>query len=128
MGMYTEFHFNSILKPSTPPVVINILEYMLGILEEEPEKPNHPIFTNTTRWRLMLRCDSYYFAAQTVSTLNFDSVLNSYVLCIRCNLKNYSNEIQEFINWISPYLNTCGKEFLGFYRYEEDEEPILIYS
>ena len=71
--------------------------------------------------------DSYYFDADTHSTLRFDDISDSYRLCIRCNLKNYSDEIQKFIDWIIPFLDKYEGEFLGFYRYEETEVPTLVY-
>lgn len=127
MGMYTEFHFNTELKNNVPENIINILKYMVGDIENEPElKPKHKLFS-TPRWAFMLRCESYYFDADTHSTLRFDNISKSYYLCIRCNLKNYSSEIENFIEWIKPYLNKADGAFLGFYRYEETENPVLIY-
>lgn len=76
----------------------------------------------------MLRCDSYYFDADTHSTLRFDDISDSYYLCIRTNLKNYGQEIRHFVDWIMPYLDKFEGEFLGFSRYEETEEPTLIYK
>ena len=128
MGMYTELHFNAELVNPLPPDVLHVLEYMLGNTEEaHAELPEHPLFGDT-RWRFMLRCDSYYFAADTHSTLRYDDIGNCYYLCIRSNLKNYSSEIENFIDWIQPYLAEGEGNFLGFYRYEETEVPTLIYS
>ncbi len=127
MGMYTEFHFNVELKKDIPQEVINILNFMLNKKEAlSPQLPDHPLF-QTHRWRVMLRCDSYYFPADTHSTLRFDDIGKSYYLCIRCNLKNYDNEIEKFIDWIMPYLSHFSGDFLGFYRYEETEQPTLIF-
>lgn len=127
MGMYTELHYNTELKADVPEGVINILRYMLGEVEDKPETPDHELF-GTTRWEFMLRCDSYYFDADTHSTIRFDDISNSHYLCIRCNLKNYSDEISLFCNWIRPYINKQEGDFLGFSRYEESEVPELIYA
>jgi hypothetical protein len=127
MGMYTEIHFNSELNIPKDSMVADILKYMLGETEELPELlPDHPLF-KTDRWQVMLRMDSYYFDADTHSTLRWDKS-GSYYLCIRSNLKNYDSEIEHFIDWIMPYLDVYKQEgdFLGFYRYEEDEEPTII--
>lgn len=126
MGMYTELHFNSRLKRDAPKNVIGILKYMLDKRESLPALPEHPLF-KTDEWRFMLKVGSYYFDADTHSTLRFDENIGSYYLCVRGNLKNYDHEIQHFISWITPYLDKYEGEFLGFYRYEEDEEPTLIY-
>lgn len=127
MGMYTEFHFNSELKSNCPTQVIDILRYMLGDKEESPALPDHPIF-KTDRWRHMLRTDSYYFDADTHSTLRYDDIAEAHFLCIRCNLKNYNGEIEKFVDWIDPYLDKMAGEFLGFSRYEETETPTLLYK
>lgn len=129
MGMYTELHFNVELAEDVPGDVIDILKFMVGDSEEEPKKlPRHKLF-ESTRWRFMLRTDSYYFPADTHSTLRYDDIGKSYYLCIRTNLKNYDSEIEKFISWIDPYIDiyTQQGDFLGFYRYEEDNEPTLIY-
>lgn len=127
MGMYTELHFNSDIKKDTPDSVIEILKYMLGECEDEPKDlPDHPLF-RTRRWNWMFQCDSYYFDAETHSTMNFDDISKSYVLCLRFNVKNYDSEIEHFVDWVMPYLDKYDGDFLGFSRYEEYEEPTLIY-
>lgn len=128
MGMYTELHFNSELEDGIPEKVVETLKYMIGETEELPQSlPVCELF-KTERWKIMLNCDSYFFDADTHSTLRFDKISNAYYLCIRTNLKNYDNEIEKFIDWIMPYLNKSEGEFLGFHRYEESEEPVLIHK
>lgn len=127
MGMYTEFHFNAKLNKDVPQEVINVLRFMLGELETQPELPAHPLF-QTERWSFMLKCDSNFFDADTLSTLRFDEFFSGrYYLCIRCNFKNYHDEINKFISWIMPYLDKLPGSFLGFSRYEETEQPTLIF-
>ena len=125
--MYTEIHFNSELKKNLNQNVIDILGYMLDHDKNMPALPDHEFF-KCDRWKLLFTMGSYYFDADTHSTLRFDDISGSYYLCVRANLKNYNNEIQKFIDWIMPYLNKYEGEFLGFYRYEETEEPTLIYA
>ena len=125
MGMYTEFHFNAEVRGSSPASVIEILKFMVdGTVSEPEEKPCHPLF-RTDRWEGMLRCDSYYFAADTNSTFRYDTISKAYFLCVRCNFKNYDDEIQKFIDWIKPYIVAEEGDFLGFYRYEERQQPSL---
>ena len=129
MGMYTEFHFNSSLRDDVPKEVLDILHYMLGEWDDDttpPETPDHSMFA-TSRWRFMLCMSSYYFDADTSSTLRFDDISGQYYLCIRCSLKNYDGEIQKFCDWMCPYLDKFDGEFLGFLRYEETEFPTLIF-
>jgi len=128
MGMYTELHFNCELPKDTPPSVLAVLRYMLREQGDRdvPTLPDHPLF-QTSRWAVMLGCDSYYFSADTHSTLRFDECGDSYYLCIRTNLKNYDNEIEKFVDWISPYIDGFDGDFLGFSRYEQTETPELIH-
>lgn len=130
MGMYTELHFNSALHKDVPVGVFDILGVMLGERELDSiptSLPEHPLFT-TERWHWMLQSDSYYFDADTHSTLRHDWQ-GTWCLNIRCNVKNYDSEIEYFIDWISPYLSEYKMkgDFLGFYRYEENEQPTIIY-
>ena len=73
----------------------------------------------------MLQCDRYYFDAHADSSMTFDDIDKKYHLNVRSNLKNYDNEIEEFLNFLEPYIDTFG--FIGYMRYEEDEDPTLIY-
>lgn len=124
MGMYTELVMACKLKKNAPEDVVETLKYMVGDSEYLAAIPTHDLF-KTDRWKSMLRCDSYYFDGDTNSTFRYDDIGKSYVLTIRCNLKNYCDEIEEFLNWIIPYSNTNG--FVGYSRYEESETPTLIY-
>lgn len=126
MGMYTELHFNAELKRDAPEQVREILRFMTGgtPTDEPPtDLPDHPLF-KTRRWEHMLLCSSYYFPAQVASALVFDQ---GWYINVRCNLKNYDDEIGAFLNWVMPYVD-AGTECLGYYRYEEDDHPTLIYK
>lgn len=127
MGMYTELHYNSQLNKDIPSKIIKILRLMVeGENQGNLIFPDHPLF-KTHRWETMLRCDSYYFDADTHSTLRYDEITDAYFLCIRTNTKNYGKEIEKFIDFMNPYIYKFNGEFLGFYRYEENNEPTLIY-
>jgi hypothetical protein len=123
MGMYTELHYNVELLYSTPNTVITVLNYMLGEEDRQPVLPDHPLFA-TERWKVMLTMDSAYFAADTHSTLRAGYAY--WILCVRCNLKNYHEEIEKFIDWLDQYVDAASGDFLGFYRCEETEIPALI--
>lgn len=127
MGMYTALHFNSELNIPQECEVAEVLKYMVSDREDKPtEIPNHPLF-KTERWERMFQCDSYYFDEDTHSTMRWDEIAKNYYLCLRFNVKNYDGEIEKFIDWIMLYLDKYETgEFLGFYRYEEDEDPTII--
>lgn len=124
MGMYTELVMACELKNNVPEDVIETLKYMTGKIDYLATVPIHDLF-QTSRWEWMLRSSSYYFDGITNSILKYDDISKTYRLTVRCDLKNYDNEIQEFLNWIQPYSNTYG--FVGYTRYEEAENPTLIY-
>ena len=127
MGMYTELVLGVDLKRDTPEIVIRTLKKMLSMKdEEEIELPDHELFKlSTGRWTFMLRCDSYYFAGTTNSEMHCDHITKRHELSVRCNLKNYEREIELFLDWIKPYVEDRG--FAGYKRYEECDEPELIY-
>ena len=121
MGMYTQLVLG--VEVEDDPKVIRTLKYMLGKEDFLVDKWDHELF-QTTRWKSMLKMDSAYFDGFTDSDLVHDYCSSH--LNVRCNLKNYDGEIGKFLNWLSPYIKTYG--FLGYLRYEEDEDPTLIYN
>lgn len=126
MGMYTELVLGIKIKPD--PDVLTVLNYMLGETDHLDERPSHELF-KTNCWDIMLVCDSYYFDGQTDSKLFKDDLYPEspmYYLNVRSNLKNYNSEIEKFLDWLKPYIETDG--FLGYTRYEEDDHPTLIYK
>lgn len=126
MGMYTAFHFASEFKKDTPKEVIDVLGYMAGLDVEKPtELPQHPFF-ECGRWSFLFTMDSYYHNAKTHCDFSCDDISNSWYLTVTSNLKNYSNEIEHFVDWVQPYLEKHKGDFLGYSRYEETENPTII--
>lgn len=72
--------------------------------------------------------DSMMFPEETISTLKYNAIADQFILCIRCNLKNYTKEIERFVEWIDPYLDEESGSFLGFSRFETTQTPTLIYK
>lgn len=122
MGMYTELVLG--LELDHDGATIQKLKYMLDNTTYDVQIDD-PFF-KAPRWEYMLCCDSYYFDGQTDSKLIYDNVVDTHYLNVRCNLKNYDNEIELFLKWLAPHIVTNG--FLGYMRYEEDENPTLIYN
>lgn len=122
MGMYTELNLGMGIYPDEE--VIKKLKFMLGESKEDV-KIDHPLFKDDTDWEYMLDTDSYYFDGQTDSKLIYDPIPKQYFLNVRCNFKNYKNEIKLFLDWLCPYITTEG--FLGYMWYEENDAPTLIY-
>ena len=126
MRDYTEFYLNVELKKDVSKKIISILKFMLG----NDNKlyvflPKHELFS-TNRWKSMLQTKSYCFDCDTHSTLKYYQIEKSYYLYIRCNLKNYDKEVENFCGWIKPYIYTEG--FIGFKRHEKYYHPTLLYN
>ena len=124
MGMYTEVHFNVKLKQDVPNQVISILHDMVEG-KRASRTADHEFF-DCDRWKWLFTSDSYYFAADTHSTIRYDSIGLCWYLNVRSNIKNYFDEIQKFCAWIDPYISADTGDFLGFMRYESNEDPDLI--
>lgn len=126
MGMYTELVMACELPETTPPNIIETIRFMLGDKDSPPEPiEDHPLF-QTKRWESMLVSSSYYFInSHGQSSLQYDDISKSYILTVWCNLKNYDDEIAKFLAWINKYSRSCG--FVGYMRYEEFDNPTLIY-
>ena len=125
MGMYTVLVMNCRIK--APKDVIDILEYMTLQSDGDTSAlnlPDHPLF-KTARWDWMMHGQSCYFDELTDSKLLYDETFGEYYLSVAFNIKNYNDEIQKFLDWIEPYMRTTG--FIGYTRYEECEDPALIY-
>jgi hypothetical protein len=127
MGMYTQLHFAAKLRKDVPAEVVEVLRFMARGTEGAPQTPDHPLFS-TERWRCLFTMDSYYFDADTRSTMRFDGVLGAWLLNVQSNVKNYDGEIEKFLDWIDPYLAKYPGDFLGYSRYEETEQPTLIFK
>ncbi len=132
MGMYTELIFGAELKKDTPKEVIDIIQYMVGgDFEEDKELkiPEHNFF-KTSRWRMLFTCSSYYFGVnESLKKMWYDEISNTWRISTRSNIKNYDSEIEEFLEWIKPYIED-GSGDRGFYAivcYEEQEEPRIYY-
>lgn len=132
MGMYTQLHYNARLKEDTPKEVLNILKFMT-VHRDQPtddrEVPDHELF-QTQRWPYILTMGSAYFAAEPHSRLIEEDYgdWRAIRLNVNSNIKNYDNEIEKFVDWIDEYVDAPPGVWLGYKRYEEDNEPTLIYK
>jgi len=129
MGMYTEINIGIELRQDVPEMVVGIIQGMLRANTYNdtfipPLMEDHELF-KTARWRHMLISGSYYFDGKPNYVFRYDDNGNSWYLTVRSNLKNYDDEIRKFLDWIFPYTQSEG--FIGYFRYENDLDPTLIY-
>lgn len=131
MGMYTELYISASLKRNSPDKVKEIIRLLFdGDNEHETDEtdlPPHEFF-DCHRWRMIGRCSSYYFSPFALSKVLEDDINGKLYFTSRSDLKNYDSEIEKFLDWVMPYLDQIQGEHLGHYRYEEDEQPTLIFK
>ena len=120
MGMYTEIFVNTDLKENTPSSVIEVLQaicdrnHAAACLQDKPR-----------RWSILF-CDMSYYTPRTCcAALTFDDISGGYSLIGKGDIKNYDDEIEQFFEFIMPW---CESDFIGYYRYEENREPTLVFS
>jgi len=123
MGMHTELLLKCRLRPRgvLPAGVPEVLDFLFNYKGpvEESKIPNHSFF-DCARWAFIGSCSSYYHIPWSVSEYSEDYIFS------RSDLKNYEQEIEEFLGWLHPYLDICGSEVIGWKWYEEDGRPTLI--
>jgi hypothetical protein len=124
--MYTELVLNLTLKRSTPPEALAVLRHLANQDEEPAALPDHPFF-KTPRWGMVMQCSSHYFVPFALSKLHTTGYTDEFYLSTRSDLKNYANEIDLFVDWLTPYIDAIDGDFLGYKRYEENESPTLLY-
>lgn len=120
MGMYTELVFNASLKSDTPEYVINAISFMVGYIEEKPK--DFPLPDGRCEW--LLRGSSCYFEKETEFKFYVDESDKRWRLISNSSIKNYENEIEEFLKWIKPYIEQgyCNlKNSYAIVTYEEDD-------
>jgi len=120
MGMYTEIYVNVDLKDNTPEEVINTLKAICEFEHDSEYLDNKP-----TRWSFLFNNGSYYTPRTNVSNLTFDAIGNQWSLLGKGDIKNYENEIEQFFEYIEPWVED---KFMGYMRYEEHDEPKLMYK
>ena len=121
--MYTELIFGAELKQDTPIEVINTLKYMVGEIEE-------PINLLYKEDRNPLMSGSYYFGVnKAVTKMFYDDISEAWVLSSRANIKNYNSEIEKFLEWIKPFIESGSglREMYAIVIYEEEETPTIYY-
>ena len=123
--MYTELIFGAELKEDTPEIIINTLKYMIGDLKEKPL--NFPLPDG--RYEVLFRSASYYHLNRPVSKIWFDDIAKQWSISTRSNIKNYENEIETFLEWIKPHIDSgVGlRDMYAIVTYEEADEPTIHY-
>ena len=126
MGMYTELIFGAGLKKDTPKKVIKNLKLMIEADWEDLQKAPKEIKS----FSHIFRISSYYFGVNDpIRKIWFDKISENWRVSTRSNVKNYGSEIEQFLEWIKPFIEQGSgeREFYAIVIYEEDIEPTIYY-
>jgi len=121
MGMYTEIYINVDLKKDTPDDVIGVLKAMCD------QECKEVLVDYPYKWICLFSNMSYYTPSTNCKFLEFDTISNQWSLLGKGDIKNYGNEIEEFFEWIMPWIDGYPGDFIGYSRYEEDQKPTLMF-
>ena len=151
MGMYTEFIFGCELSKDTPKICIEALDYVINGENKQPryddpkdyiQKCYNDSYIDRTLpieeieafinkydfYRLFNSCSYYFGAANPISKFYWDNISKSYHISTRADLKNYSNQIETFIDYIKKYI-TQGSGYdhniFAYVQYEEAPFPTM---
>jgi hypothetical protein len=118
--MYTEIYVNVDLKTETPPEIIEVLKAICGDGDESAleGKPG--------RWCMLFNSGSYYTPNTSCKNLTYDKIGNRWSLLGKGDIKNYEREIEQFFEWLSPWIDAEEGDFIGYTRYEEISTPTLV--
>ena len=109
MGMYTEVYINVDLIVGTDNKTVRRLCHMI--------EETHYLCYNM----------SYYTPRTQAFFCKYDDISKQWSLMFKGDLKNYDNEITQFVEELTPHVEHYGKTFIGYTRFEEQVEPTLLY-
>ena len=131
--MYTELIFEAELSKDTPKALIDAFTTVsrkdTGI-EVTSNKLEISNFIDKFDLNMLVNsCSAYFAAQQSFFNMYYDKYSDTYGIFIRSDLKNYEQQINEFLEFIKPYVvRGCGSNNIYAYvLYELDEQP-TIYS
>lgn len=123
MGMYTMLSLDAVVKLTKDRATL--LEAMCnkGAFDAIPD---HPFFKNEwINWREFLWYDGGYgFRPPYIKKTSYDD--DTYVFSICISLKNYYNNIEEFLDWLTTDPSIKVRVMIGYTLYEEDDWPTLF--
>ena len=128
--MYTELIFGCSLKRDTPVIAINTLLWMCGKKDKPEALPNHSFFNDEENRKFIFQSGSFYFGINKgVSEMWLDKIDNAWRISARGNIKNYNQEIEQFLDWVKQYVaaGSGNREFYAIVCYEEQDVPTIYY-
>jgi len=122
MGMYTEFYFRANINDGP---VADWLDANINGDDDWFRTPfdDHDFFTSD-RWSSVLIGGGAVYQESRTPIFRRKQACGPYhhQLVIASSLKNYGDEIESFLEWISPHLDMHVGEFLGYSLYEDSDD------
>ena len=122
MGMYTEFYFRANINPG--PVADWLHTQINGDAWFQTGFDDHPFF-KCHRWSSVFIGGGAVYQESRKPIYRPKAIgggepyRNQLVLA--SSLKNYSDEIDQFFEWIGPHLDMHAGDFLGYSLYEDSD-------
>ena len=136
MGYYTELKFDVKLKQDTPENVVNILKMVINerdlghdkvlFSSEDVFKPelNNPFF-KCERWYMLFLSTNF---DDEMQGSRFYEENGRWIINLHTEFKNYDSEIDNFFDWIKPFIaGRKKKQYVGYYRGEDMEQQTNLY-
>ena len=121
--MYTEVYVNVDLKKETPNEVLSVLAAMC----EDGDKRALDVLDKPEKWKRLFYDGSFYTPLTSSRNLTYNEHNNSFSLLGKGDIQNREGEIQQFFDWIKPWVVGSPGDFIGYWRYEEDQVPELVF-
>lgn len=137
MGYYTELKLNIKLKKETPDNIIEFLKKVL--IDKDIGVDNKFLFKSGDVFKPwfshdFFKCQRWYMLF--LST-NWDEDMQggklredkgNWTVNLHTEFKNYDDEIDKFMDWITPYIvGRKKRQYVGQYQGENMDNPINIY-
>lgn len=118
MGMYTEFYFRSNIEDG--PVADWLERQIVGEEWFERIYDSHPFFT-LPRWTSVFMGGGAVYQESRKAIWRKGASGGPYhnQLVLASSLKDYGDEVEQFIDWIGPHLDMGYGDFIGYSLYED---------
>lgn len=128
MGMYTRLNIGLIIGIDSMPLIDrNVLYFLTNneLYDSNLQLPEHPLFAEFSAWRTLGQPHIYANYRQ------WGADYQNGWFEINTEIKNYFKEIENFLDWLSPYgyysKGMPDLDYIGWMKYEEAVHPDLIY-
>jgi len=134
MGMYTTVSLKIKLKSSTPASIINFLKKTIvdgdiGLPESTVMFTSKDVVKPAFEHQFF-KCDRWYmlFISTNGEDLEGGRLVKHkdeclFTILLDTEFKNYDSEVDEFLDWIKPYIRSRKKkQYLGWSKHESAED------